>query len=322
MVEKHRIIIDTDTAGDDAAALIIAANAPDIEILGVTVLAGNVSLDQGAKNALAVLELVGCDAPVYLGASVPLSGEEKECFSVFGTDGMGDADLIHPKRSPNTDMDAIDFILETIRGNPGEIEIVALGPATNLALAIQKDRETMQKVKRIWSMGTAGFGHGNATPVAEFNVYKDALAYKIMIDLGVPMTIIGLDMDDEPTWAYEDRLAELKDGNEIEVFMAAAVSKLLEFKKGNGIQAIDLPDAIAMACLAWPDFVEETTLCYGSCITEPGETYGMLIYYKDGITYDSMPKIGKANISLVSKIKKDEFIDRLREEFMRCCSSS
>ena len=314
MAEFHRIIIDTDTAGDDAAALIIAARNPDIEILGVTVLAGNVPLEQGAKNALAVLELIGCDAPVYLGATAPLSGEEKECFSVYGADGMGEADLIHPKGKPQ-EKNAVDFILETVRANPGEIEIVALGPATNLALAIQRDRETMLQVKRIWSMGTAGFGPGNATPVAEFNVYKDAPAYKIMLELGVPVTVIGLDMDDEPTWTYEDKLAEMQGGNEIQRFMATAVRKLLEFKKGNGIPAVDLPDAVAMACLVWPDFVQETTLCYGSCITTPGETYGMLVYYKDGFTYDSMPKIGKPNISVVTRAKKEEFVDRLNAVF-------
>ena len=314
MAKLHKIIIDTDTAGDDAAALILAARTPEIEILGVTVLAGNVSLEQGAKNALAVLELIGCDAPVYLGAKAPLSGEEKECFSVYGADGMGDADLIHPKGAPQ-EKNAIDFILETVRANPGEIEIVALGPATNLALAIQRDRETMLKVKRIWSMGTAGFGPGNATPVAEFNVYKDAPAYKIMLELGVPVTVVGLDMDDEPTWTYEEKLAEMRGGNKIQRFMADATRKLLEFKKGNGIAAVDLPDAVAMACLVWPDFVEETTLCYGSCITEPGETYGMLVYYRDGFTYDSMPKIGKANISVVSRAKKHEFVDRLNAVF-------
>ncbi len=318
MAEKHRIIIDTDTAGDDAAALILAAKSDDVEILGVTVLAGNVSLEQGAKNALAVLELIGCDAPVYLGASAPLSGEEKECFSVYGADGMGEADLIHPKGSPRTDKSAIDFILDTVRANPGEIEIVALGPATNLALAIERDRETMLQVKRIWSMGTAGFGPGNATPVAEFNVYKDAPAYRIMLELGVPVTVIGLDMDDEPTWTYEDKLAEMHDGNYVQRFMADATRKLLEFKKGNGIPAVDLPDAVAMACLVWPDFVEETTLCYGSCITEPGETYGMLVYYRDGFTYDSMPEIGKCNISVVSKAKKEEFVDRLNAVFLQC----
>ncbi len=314
MAEFHRIIIDTDTAGDDAAALIIAAKNPNIEILGVTVLAGNVSLEQGAKNALAVLELIGNEAPVYLGASAPLSGEEKECFSVYGADGMGEADLIHPKGKPQ-EKNAIDFILETIRANPGEIEIVALGPATNLALAIQRDRETMLKVKRIWSMGTAGFGPGNATPVAEFNVYKDAPAYEIMLKLGVPVTVIGLDMNDEPTWTYEDELQKMSQGNEVQRFMATCTRKLLEFKKGNGIPAVDLPDALAMACLVWPDFVEETTLCYGSCITEPGETYGMLIYYKSGFKYDSMPAVGEANISVVSKVKKHEFVQRMNAVF-------
>ncbi len=314
MAQMHRIIIDTDTAGDDAAALILAARSPNVEILGVTVLAGNVSLEQAAKNALAVLELIGCDVPVYPGAKAPLSGEEKECFSVYGGDGMGDAGLIHPKGAPQ-EKNAVDFILETVRANPGEIEIVALGPATNLALAIQRDRAAMEQVKRIWSMGTAGFGPGNATPVAEFNVYKDALAYKMMLELGVPVTVIGLDMDDEPTWTYEEKLQEMRGGNEIQRFMAACTAKLLEFKKGNGISAVDLPDAVAMACLVWPDFVEETTLCYGSCITTPGETYGMLVYYKEGFAYDSMPQIGKCNISVVSKAKKSEFVDRLNAVF-------
>jgi purine nucleosidase len=314
MTEKHKIIIDSDTAGDDAAAIILAAKSDTVEILGVTVAAGNVSLDQAAKNCMAALELAGSDAPVYLGATTPLSGEEKECFSVYGKDGMGEADIIHPKGKPQ-EKGAIDFILDTIRANPGEIEIMALGPVTNIALAIQKDRETMKKVKRIWSMGTAGFGPGNATPVAEFNVYKDAPAYKVMLELGVPVTVIGLDMDDEPTWTDEAKLAEMSEGSEIQRFIATATRKLLEFKKGNGIPAVDLPDAVAMGCLVWPDFVEETTQCYGSCITAPGETYGMVIFYKEGFTYDSMPKIGKCNVSVVSKAKKSEFVDRLNRVY-------
>ena len=314
MAQIHKIIVDSDTAGDDAAALILAARSSSVEILGVTVAAGNVSLEQAAKNSMAALELAGCSAPVYLGASTPLSGEEKECFSVYGKDGMGEADIIHPRGTPQKQY-AVDFILDTIRANPYEIEIMALGPVTNLALAIQKDRETMLKVKRIWSMGTAGFGPGNATPVAEFNVYKDAPAYKLMLELGVPVTVIGLDMDDEPTWTDEKKLAEMKEGSEAQRFIATATRKLLEFKKGNGISAVDLPDAVAMGCLVWPDFVEETTLCYGSCITEPGETYGMVIFYRDGFTYDSMPKIGKCNVSVVSKAKKSEFVDRLNAVF-------
>lgn len=315
MSELHKIIIDTDTAGDDAAALILAAKSKTVDILGVTVAAGNVSLEQGTRNALAALELAGCSAPVYAGAETPFSGEEQECFSVYGVDGMGDADLIHPQGKPQA-QHAVDYILDTVKAHPYEIEIVALGPVTNLALAIEKDRETMLKVKRIWSMGTAGFGPGNATPVAEFNVYKDAEAYKIMLELGVPVTVIGLDMDDEPTWTSEEYLNNvMKNGSEIQRFIATAAGKLLEFKKGNGIPAVDLPDAVAMGCLVWDDFVEETTQCYGSCQTAPGETYGMVIFYKEGFTYDSMPKIGKANVAVVSKAKKTEFVERLNKVF-------
>ncbi len=310
MKKIRRIIIDTDTGGDDAAALILAVKCSTVDILGVTVAAGNVSLTQAAKNCLAALEIAGSDAPVYLGARTPLSGEEKECFSVYGKDGMGDAGLVHPSGTPQK-KDAVDFILEQVKKYPGEIEIVTLGPVTNIALAIRRDRETMKQVRRIWSMGTAGFGPGNATPVAEFNVYKDALAYSEVLKLGVPMTVIGLDMDDEPTWTSAEKLEEMMRGSKLQRFIALAAGKLLEFKRSNGIDAIDLPDAVAMGCLVWDDFVEETVLCYGSCITEPGETYGMVIFYRDGFTYDSMPKTGKCNVSVVTKAKKSEFVDRL-----------
>ena len=310
MDEKHIVIIDTDTGGDDATALILASKSSNIEILGVTVAAGNVSLKQAVKNALAALEIAGCSAKVYPGAERPFNGEERETFSVYGKDGMGDADLIHPKGRAQR-KNAVDYMLEEINRHPGEIEIIALGPVTNIALAIRKDRETMKKVKRIWSMGTAGFGPGNATPVAEFNVYKDAEAYKIMLDLGVPVTVTGLDMDDEPTWVDEKTWKKMLKGSPLQVFVAKATGKLLEFKKGNGLDAVDLPDAVAVAAMAWPDFVEETTQCYGSCITDPGETHGMVIFYREGFTYDSMPKIGKANVSVITKAKKDIFVSRL-----------
>ena len=312
MSELHRIIIDTDTGGDDACALILAVRSPIVEILGVTVAAGNVSLPQAVKNAMASLEIAGSDAKIYPGAVKPFSGEERETFSVYGNDGMGDADIIHPKGKAQ-EKHAVDFILETVAANPGEIEIVALGPVTNIALAIEHDRETMKKVKRIWSMGTAGFGPGTATPVAEFNVYKDAEAYKIMLDLGVPVTVIGLDMDDEPTWVSEEGWREMGRGSRLQQFISKATGKLLEFKKGNGINAVDLPDAVAMATLVWPDFVTSSVKCSASCITEKGETHGLVIFYKEGFTYDSMPETGEANVTVITGAKKNEFVKRLNE---------
>lgn len=208
--EKHKVIIDTDTGADDASALILAAKSENIDILGVTVLAGNVDLEQGTKNALAALELAGCDAPVYKGSAENYSGEKINAYSVFGQDGMGEKDLIHPNRKAE-DKDAIDFILETVAADPGEVEIIAIGPATNIAKAIERDPDTMKQVKRIWSMGTAGFGQGNATPVAEFNAYHDPYAYKAMLDAGIPITVVGLDLcGGAASWTNEqfDRLVD------------------------------------------------------------------------------------------------------------------
>ena len=185
--EPRKIIIDSDTGADDASALILAAKQENVEILGVTVLVGNVDLEQSSKNALAALELAGCDAPVYKGSADTFTGELKYANSVFGNDGMGDADLIHPKKQA-AEGGAVDFIIDTVKNNPNEVELISLGPSTNIAKAIKKAPDEMKKVKRIWTMGTAGLGAGNASPVAEFNVYADAEAYKIMLDSGLPIT--------------------------------------------------------------------------------------------------------------------------------------
>lgn len=306
---KRRIIIDTDTGADDASALILAAKAPNVEILGVTVLLGNVDLEQGTKNALMALEQAGSDAPVYKGSAETYNGTKKEAFSVFGKDGMGDANLIHPKKSAQSG-DAVDFILDTVKSNPGEIEIVALGPATNIAKAIEKDPETMKQVKMIWSMGSAGLGPGNASPVAEFNVYADAPAYKAMLDSGIPVTIVGLDVcDGEAQWT-DAQLNELAKSNEVGKFVADSFGKLQEFYAANGSGgSIMNCDALAMMCALYPEFVNETITCHGSCITDEGETYAQVIYYKQGFTYDATSNDFDYNVTLVHDVDKADYFD-------------
>ena len=145
----RKFIVDTDTASDDAAALILAALSTNIEILGVTTLTGNVDIEQSAKNAIATLEACGVSVPVYKGALRPLFREREETISIHGADGMGDCNLIHPKACAQ-EMGAVDFILSAVAAHPNEVELVVLGPATNIALAILQDRETMSKVKHMW----------------------------------------------------------------------------------------------------------------------------------------------------------------------------
>lgn len=313
----RRIIIDTDMGGDDAAAIILAAKSPSVQIEGITVVAGNVDLEQAANNALATLELVGSNAQVYKGADKSFAGVETKTFSVYGNDGMGDAGLIHPTRSANS-KSAVDFILETVKENPDEIEIVLLGPATNIALAIDKDPVTMSRVKKYWSMGTAGFGQGNATPVAEFNVYKDAAAYKVLLDSGVPTMILGLDMATPDTfWTTKDFDA-MKKISPVHEFVARANGKLLQFRKQYFNQDnVYACDPLLMAAVVWGDFVQETVACHASCMIDKNETYGQVILYRKDYTYDTMPTFDNYNAEVITKIKSATFVSRYNKALRR-----
>lgn len=309
--QKRKVIIDTDTAGDDAAALIIAAKDPNVEILGVTVSEGNVKLDQAVKNALMTLEAAGSDAPVYAGADTTYTGRPRDVFSVFGKDGMGDQDLIHPTRKA-ADGSAIDFILDTIKVNPDEVEIIALGPVTNLALAFDKDAKTMKRVKRYWSMGTTGFGHGNATPVAEFNVYHDAEAYKVFAESGVPVTVLGLDMMNGDVIHTKEWLDEIASKGGLSEFFAKSFGGLVKFnEQANGKAYADNPDGTCMACVLWDGFIQDTEACHPVVMTEDNETYGQVVLYKKSRSYDSGITFEDYNFNVITKINSKGFREKL-----------
>lgn len=308
----RRFIIDTDTGADDASALIYAASQKNCKIEGVTVLMGNVDLEQGTKNALMALELVGCDAPVYKGADTTYDGEDKVAFSVFGADGMGEADLVHPTATAQ-DGDAVDFILDTVRDNPGEIEILCLGPATNIARAIEKDPEAMKQVKMIWSMGTSGLGPGNASPVAEFNVYSDALAYKKLMDADLPTTVVGLDMCDGDAMWTDEQFDELKELNETGKFVESSFNKIREFYADNGSEGTVMNcDTVATICALNPDAITDSVNCHGSCIADAGETYGQVLFYKEGFTYDAATNDFDYNVRLVTGVDKPALFDAFK----------
>ncbi|MEE3427880.1 MAG: nucleoside hydrolase [Ruminococcus sp.] len=311
--KKRKLIIDTDTAGDDAVALIMAAKDKNVDILGVTVSAGNVRLKQAVDNALMTLEAAGSNAPVYAGASKTYNGKERKTFSVFGKDGMGDKGLIHPKRKAEK-KSAVDFIIDTVKANPDEVEIVALGPVTNLAFALDKDKKTMKHVKKFWSMGTCGFGAGNATPVAEFNVYHDAPAYKVLAESGVPVTAIGLDMLSENTHFIKKELDEYKKKGGLFEFIAKAYSGLLAFnKKARGSEFGDVPDGVAMACVLWDGYLKETKPCHAIVMTDDNDAYGQVILYKKGIGYDSGIKFKDYNFNVAYKTDSKVFKEKLED---------
>lgn len=304
-------IIDTDTGSDDAVALMLAVLEGSVDILGVTTVCGNVPLPLATKNALATLELCGRNIPVYEGADCPLLRPLATAVRVHGDDGMGDRGLIHPTTTPAAGH-ASDYILETVRAHPGEIELITLGPVTNIALAILKDRQAMRQVKHLYIMGTAGFGRGNTTPVATFNVYVDADAFSILLHSGIPMTIVGFDQCIGPAALYKEELDTLSAGNPLCRFAAECNSTLLSYNlRRTGEYMVDLPDAVAVAVALWEDVVLESVSVYALCCTREEATYGQVIFY-DRNDFLAVPQtIPADNAVVVKKLNHQLYKQRL-----------
>lgn len=186
---KPAFLIDTDTASDDAVALIMALRSRDIRVLVITTVAGNVNVHQAARNALYTAELCGSNVPVFVGAEKPLRRKHQAADWFHGMDGLGDHGYPPPKRALEK-KHAVDAIISTIEANPGLV-LVTLGPLTNVALALQRNPSIATKVSRCVIMGGAPCCEGNVTPAAEYNIWCDPEAARIVMRSGVPVELIG-----------------------------------------------------------------------------------------------------------------------------------
>ncbi|MEO0744443.1 MAG: nucleoside hydrolase [Pseudomonadota bacterium] len=192
----RKIIIDTDPGQDDAVAILLALASPEeIEVLGITAVAGNVPLELTAKNALIVCELAGkTDVPVYAGCDRPLGRDLVTAEHVHGKTGLDGPDLPDPTMTL-TDGHAVDFIIDTVRAEePGTVTLCPLGPLTNIATALQRAPEIAGRVQQIVLMGGAYFEVGNITPTAEFNIYVDPEAADIVFKSGIDIVVMPLDV--------------------------------------------------------------------------------------------------------------------------------
>ncbi|KPF47318.1 nucleoside hydrolase [Rhizobium sp. AAP43] len=213
MTEPRKIIIDTDPGQDDAAALMLAFASPDeLDLLGITAVAGNVPLSLTSRNARIVCELCGQDARrVFEGASHPLKRSLVTAEHVHGKTGLDGAVLPEPTM-PVEAQHAVDFIVETIRREPaGSVTLCTLGPQTNVALALQKAPDIAPRIREIVMMGGGFFEGGNITPAAEFNIYVDPDAAAVVLKSGVPVTIMPLDVTHQllTTKARVAKIAEI-----------------------------------------------------------------------------------------------------------------
>ncbi|WP_062560696.1 nucleoside hydrolase [Paracoccus aminovorans] len=191
----RKIIIDTDPGQDDAVAILLALASPEIEVLGLTAVAGNVPLHHTQRNALVLCELAGRpDLPVYAGAEAPLSRPLVTAEHVHGKTGLDGVTLPDPKKALAPGH-AVDFLIETLRREPaGTVTLVPIGPLTNIAMAFQRAPDIIPRVQEIVLMGGAYFEVGNITPTAEFNIYVDPEAASLVFGAGAPLTVMPLDV--------------------------------------------------------------------------------------------------------------------------------
>ena len=249
------IIIDADPGNDDAVALLLALASPELDTLGVTTVAGNVPLALTTRNARALAELAGRgDIPVFAGADKPLVRGPVSAEHVHGQSGLGGVSLPEPAR-PLADEHAVDFILRTLREKPaGSVTLCALGPLTNLALALMQAPKIAARLREIVLMGGSGFAGGNVTPCAEFNIYADPHAAQVVFRSGVPIVMLPLDVTHQVR-STRERIAAIGGlGNRA----GQTVAQLLSFAAATGVENYDgdgapLHDPCVVAYLLRPE---------------------------------------------------------------------
>ena len=250
----RKMIIDTDTASDDAVAIMMALVHPDIEVVALTVVAGNVSMQQGSINARYTVELCGKETPVYDGVEGPLQRDVYRAEFFHGSDGMGEMHYPAPQRPPAAGH-AVDALIEHIRANPGII-LVTLGPMTNVALALTKAPDIVQNVSRCIVMGGAACTVGNITAAAEYNIWCDPEAAQICFRSGLPIEMVGWELCRGEANLVEEEMRYYKE--EIDTPLShftidCNASALKTNQDWLGDPGIGLPDPVAMAIAIDPD---------------------------------------------------------------------
>jgi purine nucleosidase len=246
------LLIDTDTASDDAVALIMALRSPSVEVVAITIVAGNVSVEQGARNALFTAELCGSMVPVHVGAAKPLLRELETAEWFHGLDGLSDHGYAPAKRIAET-THAVDAILAASHSHAG-LEVITLGPLTNLAMALLRDPSLATRISRCVIMGGNPCCEGNVTPAAEFNIWVDPEAARIVFASGLPIQMIGWQLSrDEAVLDADDITRVLALKTPLADFAIRCNSTAASaFQTQTGEQGISLPDPIAMAVLLEP----------------------------------------------------------------------
>ncbi|MDJ0771383.1 MAG: nucleoside hydrolase [Ilumatobacter sp.] len=300
--------IDTDTASDDAVALVMALRRHDIDVVGVGVVAGNVPLDMAVQNALYTRELCDrLDVPVYAGEAAPLRLPLGTAQNVHGGDGMGDIGLALAGREPDAGH-AVDALLATSHEHAGELTLVTLGPLTNIARALERDPSLPARVARTVVMGAAADHVGNVTPAAEFNVWADPHAFDAVLASGLACELVGWDISRYYAVVEPELAADLRSiGTPVAEFCIDIQRVVAEFcATETKLAGFDLPDPIAMAFAIDPAVATETRRLNLRVETESELTRGMVVMDLLGFTGQ------EPNALVVTAADRAKFLTMLR----------
>lgn len=250
----RKIILDTDPGADDAMAILLALNSPELDVKALTVVAGNVVVEQGVENALKLVSLAGrCDLRVARGAARPLVQKLTTAEFFHGKNGLGNVELPPPACRADGHF-APDLIIELVHQYPREITLVPVGPLTNIALALAKDPSIVPLVKEVVLMG-GGISGGNATAAAEANIYNDPEAAQAVLEAGWPVTLVGLNVTEKTlfTRAHLDQLAETH-GREND-FAVGVLKYMLSVAEKLGGEGTPMHDPLAVGAALDPSLI-------------------------------------------------------------------
>ncbi len=253
--QKQRVIIDTDPGTDDALAILLALNSPELQVEALTVVAGNVVAKQGLENALKLVSLAGrCDIPVAGGAHQPLMQKTYTALYWHGKNGLADIELPASKCKANTRFGP-DLIIELVHKYPHEITLIPVGPLTNIALAVSKDPSIVGLVKNIVIMGGSLNG-GNVNGAAEANIFGDPEAAQIVFNAGWMVTMVGSDIG-ERTLIERKHLAQLEAGHGPENDVASKIVRFyIDRSEKNGWDGAAMYDPLAVGAVIDPTLVK------------------------------------------------------------------
>src|SRR5271169_6483272 len=273
----RNFLIDTDTASDDAVAIIMALVDPDVRVLGLTTVAGNVGLEQATQNALLTAEVCNSDVPVFAGAAKPLNRAHDHAHWFHGKDGLGDRGFPTPKRKQEHEH-AVDAILRLTQEQPG-LTLVTLGPLTNIAIALSRDPRLAQRIGRCVVMGGAPCCEGNVTPAAEYNIWVDPEAARMVMLSGLPVELVGWQLSRGEAVVSESDIAHIQGfNNALAQFAIECNSHARQaYKVQTGEDGICLPDPVAMAIALDPTIGIEWSEHFIDIETQSDLTRGMTV---------------------------------------------